>query len=72
MLAAVDTPVLGGLLAVSEVDVDVEALDEGGKAVLEALSKPEEVLLGMGGAAPLPKPAICAFFGVIGPKSNSF
>ena len=66
-------PVLDGLL-VSEVDVDVDAevLEEDGKIGLERLSKFEEVRLGMDGATPLPKPAICAFFGVIGPKSNSF
>ena len=64
-------PVLDGLL-VSEVDVDAEVLDEDGKIDLEGLSRFEEVRLGMDGAAPLPKPAICAFFGVSGPKSNSF
>jgi hypothetical protein len=72
VLAAVETPVLGGLLAVSEVEVDVEVLDEDGKAGLEALSGPEEALLGTEGATPFPRPAICAFFGVIRPRSNSF
>jgi len=68
---AMAIPVLGGLL-VSEVDVDAEVLDEVGNIGLEWLSTFEEVRLVMEGAAPFPKPAICAFFGVIGPKSNSF
>lgn len=72
MLAVVETPVLGGLLVVSGAEVDVEALDENEKAVLEVFSRPEEVLLGIEGAMPLPRPAICAFFGVTAPKSNSF
>jgi len=65
-------PVLDGLLVVSDVEVDAEVLDEDGKTVLEVLSKFEETLIGMEGATPLPKPAIWAFFGVIGPESNSF
>lgn len=68
----VEIPVLGGLLVVSETEVEVEVLDEDGKVVLEVFSRPEEVLLGIEGAAPLPNPAICTFFGVIAPKSNSF
>lgn len=71
MLAVVEIPVLGGLLVVSEVEADVEVLDRDGKTGLEVFSEPEEVLLGIEGA-PLPRPAICAFFGVIGPKSKSF
>ena len=67
---AVVTPVLDWLLVVLEVEVEV--LDEDGKIVLEVLSRFEGVRLGMEGAVPLPKPAICAFFGVIGAKSNSF
>ena len=63
-------PVLDGLLA-SEVDVDAEVLDEDGKIDLGGLSRFEEVRLGMEGAVPLPKPAICAFFGVSGPESPS-
>ena len=71
ILVIVVIPVLGGLL-VSEAEVEAEVLDEDGKIGLEGLSRFEEVRLGMGGAAPLPSPAICAFFGVIRPKSNSF
>ena len=55
-----------------ELDVEVEVLEEDGKIVLEVFSVFEEVRLGMEGATPLPRPAICAFFGVIGAKSNSF
>jgi hypothetical protein len=69
---AVEILVLGGLLVVSEAEVEVEVFDEDGKAALEVYSTPEEVLLGIEGAAPLPSPAICTFFGVIAPKSNSF
>jgi len=72
VLVAVATPVLDGLLVASEVEVDAEVLEEDGKIVLGVLSRFEEVRLGMEGAAPLPKPAICIFFGVIGPNSNSF
>lgn len=68
----VETPVLGGLLAVSELEFDVEVLDGDGKTGLEVFSGPEVVLLGAEGAAPFPRPAICTFFGVIGPKSSSF
>lgn len=71
VLVNVGTPVLGGLL-VSEAEFDVEVLDGDGKAALEVFSKPEEVLLGIGGAEPLPRPAICTFFGVMAPKSSSF
>ena len=64
-------PVLDGLL-VSEVDVDAEVLEEDGNIDLEGLSRLEEVRLGMEGTGnPLPKPAICAFFGVSGPVSPS-
>ena len=69
VLVVILIPVLGGLLV---AEVDVEVLDEDGKTVPEVLSEFEEVRSGMGGATPLPRPAICAFFGVIGPKSNSF
>ena len=65
-------PVVDWLLVVLELEVDAEVLDEDGKIVLEAFSVFEEVRLGMEGATPLPRPAICAFFGVIGAKSNSF
>ena len=61
---AVEIPVLGGLL-VLEAEVDAGLLDEDGKISLEGWSRFEEVRLGMGGATPLPSPAICAFFGVI-------
>lgn len=71
VLVTMEFPVLGGLLMVSEAEVDV-VLDEGGKTALEVFSRTEEVLLGIEGAAPLPRPATCAFFGVIAPKSNSF
>lgn len=69
---AVETLVLDWLLVVSEAEVDVEVLDEGGRTVREVFSRPEEVLPGIEGAAPLPRPAICTFFGVNTPKSNSF
>lgn len=71
VLAVEETPVLGGLL-VSEVEVDAEVLDRDGKIGLGGWSKFEEDRLGREGAAPLPSPDICAFFGVIGPNSNSF
>jgi hypothetical protein len=57
---------------VSEAEVDVDVLDDDGKTGLEILSGPEEVLPGIEGAAPLPRPAICTFFGVVELKSNSF
>jgi len=57
---------------VLELEVDAEVLDEDGKIVLEVFSVFEGVRLGMEGATPLPKPAICTFFDVIGAKSNSF
>ena len=69
VLVPVVIPVLGGLLVVLEVE---EALDEAGKVVPEVLSEFEEVRLGKEGADPLPRPAICALFGVAGAKSNSF
>ena len=65
VLVAIVTPVVDGLL-MSEVEVDA-VLDEDGKIDLEGLSEFDEVRLGMEGAAPLPKPAIWAFFGVGGP-----
>ena len=67
-----EMPVLGGLLVVSEAEVEVEVLDKDGKVAIDVFSIPEEVLLGIEGAAPLPNPAICDFFGVIAPKFNSF
>ena len=60
------------VLVGSEVEVDAEVLDGDGKIVLDWFSKSEGIRVGMEGATPLPSPAICAFFGVIGPKSNSF
>ena len=72
VLVIVVSPVVDWLLVVLELEVDAEVLDEDGKIVLELFSVFEEVLLGTEGATPLPKPAICAFFGVIGAKSNSF
>ena len=60
------------LLVVLEFEFDVEVLDEDGKIDLVMFSVFEEVRLGMEGATPLPRPAICAFFGVIGANSSSF
>ena len=71
VLVATATPVLGGLLAVSEAEVDAEVLDEDGKIVLEVSPELVEGRLGMEGATPLPKPAICAFFGVTRAISSS-
>jgi len=72
VLVVVMITVADGLLVVFEFEVDAEVLDEDGKIVLEAFSVFEEVRLGIEGATPLPRPAICTFFGVIGAKSNSF
>ena len=72
MFVTVETPALGGLLVASEVEVDVEVLDEDRKTTPEVFSNSQVVLLGIAGAKPLPRPAICAFFGVIATKSNSF
>jgi len=70
VLVATEIPLL--VVSEAEVDVDVDMLGEDGKTVLEAFSKLEDVLLGIEGATPLPRPAICTFFGVTAPKFNSF
>ena len=72
VLVLVVVPVVDELLVVLEVGVDVDVSHEDGRIVLEALSMFEAVRLGMEGASPLPKPAICTFFGVVGAKSSSF
>lgn len=73
---AMAIPVMGGLLVVLEVRIWYGSTwgtkqRRGEDRKFERLSKFGEGWLGMEDAAPLSSPAVWAFFGIIGPKSNS-